>query len=101
MMKKICLLVAFFVLGKMWSYAQYPITQTLGSDSTIVISKGALQSRLINVTYTDTTAANLQRIRQYPGAQIATTTGGLNLWIRNANATAWIPVATESFLYLS
>jgi len=96
MMKKICLLVAFFVLGKMWSYAQYPITQTLGSDSTIVISKGALQSRLINVTYTDTTAANLQRIRQYPGAQIATTTGGLNLWVRNANATAWIPVATGS-----
>jgi hypothetical protein len=68
----------------------------LGSDSTIVVSKGALQSRLINVTYTDTSAANLQRIRQYPGAQIATTTGGLNLWIRNANATAWIPVATGS-----
>ena len=95
MMKKIFALVLLLVLGKM-SYAQYPITQTLGSDSTIVISKGALQSRLINVTYTDTTAANLQRIRQYPGAQIATTTGGLNLWIRNANATAWIPVATGS-----
>ena len=95
MMKKIFALVLLLVLGKM-SYAQYPITQTLGSDSTIVISKGALQSRLINVTYADTTAANLQRIRQYPGAQIATTTGGLNLWIRNANATAWIPVATGS-----
>ena len=95
MMKKIFALVLLLVLGKM-SYAQYPITQTLGSDSTIVISKGALQSRLINVTYTDTTAANLQRIRQYPGAQIATTTGGLNLWVRNANATAWIPVATGS-----
>jgi len=63
MMKKIFALVLLLVLGKM-SYAQYPITQTLGSDSTIVISKGALQSRLINVTYTDTTAANLQRIRQ-------------------------------------
>jgi hypothetical protein len=95
MIKKICLLVAFLVLGKM-SYSQYPISQNLGSDSTLVISKGALQSRLINVTYTDTTAANLQRIRQYPGAQIATTTGGLNLWVRNANATAWIPVATGS-----
>jgi hypothetical protein len=95
MMKKIFALVLLLVLGKM-SYAQYPITQTLGSDSTIVISKGALQSRLINVTYTDTAAANLQRIRQYPGAQIATTTGGLNLWIRNANATAWTPVATGS-----
>ena len=95
-MKKICLLVLVMVLGKMWSYAQYPVTQYIGTDSAVVISKGALQSRLINVTYTDTAAANLQRIRQYPGAQIATTTGGLNLWVRNANATAWIPVATGS-----
>jgi len=95
MMKKIFALVLLLVLGKL-SYAQYPITQTLGSDSTIVISKGALQSRLINVTYTDTTAANLQRIRQYPGAQIATTTGGINLWVRNATATGWLPINTGS-----
>ena len=66
MIKKICVLVAFLVLGKMWGYAQgYPLTQVLGSDSTIVISKGALQSRLINVTFTDTTSANQQRIKQY------------------------------------
>ena len=95
MMKKIFALVVLLVLGKM-SYSQYPISQNIGSDSTIVISKGALQSRLINVTFTDTTSANQQRIKAYPGAQIATTTGGLNLWLRNATATAWLPVATGS-----
>ena len=51
-MKKIFLLVAFLVFGKMWSYAQgYPITQQIGSDSAIVISKGATQSRFVNIVF--------------------------------------------------
>ena len=96
MMKKIFLLVLFLVLGKMWGYAQYPIQQFLGADSALVTSKGGLQGRLINWTYSDTAQANNQRIKAYPGAQIATINGGLNLWIRNATATAWIPVAIGS-----
>ena len=97
-MKKIFVLVLFLVLGKMWGYAQsgYPIQQFLGADSALVTSKGGLQGRLINWTYSDTAQANNQRIKAYPGAQIATINGGLNLWIRNATATAWIPVAIGS-----
>ena len=67
-----------------------------GVSGTLVISKGALQSRLINVTFTDTTQANTQRIKAYPGAQIATTSGGINLWVRNATATGWVAVAVGS-----
>jgi hypothetical protein len=95
-MKKIFALVLALICVNASFSQGYPFTQNIGSDSTIVISKGALQSRLINVTFTDTASANLQRIKAYPGAQIATTTGGLNLWLRNATATAWLPVATGS-----
>lgn len=95
MMKKVCLLILIMVLGKI-SYSQYPIQQYIGSDSAIVTSKGGLQGRLINWTYPDTATANNQRIRQYPGAQIATINGGLNLWVRNATATGWLPLAVGS-----
>ncbi len=94
-MKKIFALVLFLVLGK-FSYSQYPLQQNLGNDSTIVISKGATQSRFVNVTYTDTASANLQRIRQYPASLIATTSGGLRFWIRNSSATGWIEISTTS-----
>jgi hypothetical protein len=60
-MKKIFLLVLLFCLSKI-SFAQYPVNQFIGSDSTLVTSRGALKSRLINSNFTDTTAANLQRI---------------------------------------
>ncbi len=96
MMKKIFVLVLFLVLGKMWGYAQYPIQQFIGADSALVTSKGGLQGRLINWSYSDTGAANNQRIKAYPGAQIATINGGLNLWVRNATATAWLPIALGS-----
>jgi hypothetical protein len=93
-MKKILLLVFLFVLGKM-SYSQgYPLTQNLGSDSTIVVSKGALQSRLIPIVITDTNAANAQRLKSYPGAQLYTTAG--DFYIRNSNATKWILVSSGS-----
>ena len=93
-MKKILLLVFLFVLGKM-SYSQgYPLIQNLGSDSTIVVSKGALQSRLIPIVITDTNAANAQRLKSYPGAQLYTTAG--DFYIRNSNATKWILVSSGS-----
>ena len=95
MMKKIFLLVSLLLIFN-FAYSQYPVNQQIGGDSTIVVSKGALQSRLVNVTFVDTVQANNQRIRQYPGAQIATTAGGLNLWVRNATATAWVPIAVGS-----
>ncbi len=96
MMKKICLLVLVMVLGKMWSYAQYPVTQYIGTDSAVVISKGGLQGRLINQVYTDTAQANTQRIRQYPGAQIVTNGAGMKIWLRNNTATAWLQIPAGS-----
>jgi len=94
MMKKIFALVFILVLGKM-SYSQtYPLQQNLGSDSTIVISKGALQSRLAPIVISDTTAANNQRIKNYPGAQLYTSNG--DFYVRNATATKWVLVSSGS-----
>jgi lysophospholipase L1-like esterase len=91
-MKKILLLlsllVAFFV-----SNAQYPVVQFLGRDSALVDSRGGLKARLINYAFTDTTEANTQRINQYPGAMIYTTTGD-KLWLRNSIASLWVEVGT-------
>lgn len=94
-MKKILLLlsllVAFFV-----SNAQYPVVQFLGRDSALVDSRGGLKARLINYAFTDTTEANTQRISQYPGAMIYTTSGGDKLWLRSSDATLWTRVGSGS-----
>lgn len=87
-MKKLGIILSFLFCYCI-SYAQYPITQTLGSDSTKIDGKGAIQSRFINKTFLDTTQANTQRIRQYPGAQIVTLSPTLKFWIRNEFATGW------------
>ena len=81
MMKKIFSLVLILVLGKISHSQSYPLQQNLGSDSTIVISKGALQSRIIPIVVSDTNAANAQRMKNYPGAQLYTTSG--DFYIRN------------------
>jgi len=72
-------------------YSQgYPIQQFIGADSAVVTSKGGLQGRFINVVFADTTAANSQRIRQYPGAMIYASG---KLWVRNTTATGWTELA--------
>jgi hypothetical protein len=85
-MKK--LIVFVLSLISLSAFAQYPITQSLGSDSTLVTSKGGLQGRIINWVFTDTTQANTQRIKFYSGAQIYTTSAGGQLWVRSVNT--WI-----------
>lgn len=85
-MKKIILFLLIFISVR--SFAQYQVNQTLGGDSTLITSKGGLKGRVIIWGYTDTATANLQRIRQYPYAMIAT--DDHNLWIRNFNVTRWI-----------
>lgn len=89
MMKKIFLLVLGFVMFKV-GYSQYPIQQYIGADSAVVTSKGGLQGRLINQVFADTTAANSQRIKQYPGAMIYASG---KLWLRNSTATGWSEIA--------
>jgi len=88
-MKK--LLIFLILLVPFLAKAQYPTTQKLGNDSSKVFAPGAIQTTggFINGVYTDTTAANLTRIRQYPFAQIAVT-GDNSIWLRNSTATAWI-----------
>ena len=88
-MKKIFLLILGFVMFKV-GYSQYPIQQFIGADSAVVTSKGGLQGRFINVVFADTTAANSQRVRQYPGAMIYASG---KLWVRNTTATAWNELA--------
>lgn len=88
LMKKIFLLLSIFVLSKV-GYSQFPVIQYIGSDSTIVKSRGGLQGRFAPIPFTDTTSANLSRISQYPGALIYTT-GVDKYWYRNATTTGWI-----------
>lgn len=85
-------LVALFLLISFVSFGQYPNgIQTLGNDSNLVMAKGGLKGRLIVYPYADTVAANLERIRQYPGAMIYTTSDGF-MWLRNPTATGWVKI---------
>jgi len=94
-MRKIFIILLFFFTKN--SFSQWPVSQNLGSDSTIINVgrnfSGGVKGNFINKSYTDTTAANLQRIRQYAGAQIYTTTAN-KFYIRNSTATQWIEQAT-------
>ena len=83
-----------FLVGK-FSFGQYPINQSIGSDSTLVTSKGGLKGRIVVYSYADTTAANLERIRQYAGAMIFTT-GANKLWYRNSAASAWVELGSSA-----
>ncbi len=89
-MKKLLLLVLAFVMFKVGNSQGYPMTQFIGTDSALVISKGAMQSRFVNVVFTDTSQANTQRIRQYPGAMIY---AAGKMWVRNTTATGWTELA--------
>ncbi len=88
-MKKI-FIILFFIFSAIISFAQYPNgTQFLGTDSNVVQARGGFKARLIPYVYADTTAANLDRIRQYPFSEIATSSDGKK-WYRNATADTWI-----------
>ena len=89
-MKKLLLFVLAFVMFKVGYSQGYPIQQFIGADSAIVTSKGAMQSRFVNVVFADTTAANSQRIKQYPGAMIYASG---KMWVRNTTATGWTELA--------
>lgn len=96
-MKK--LLYLFFLLILNFTLkAQYPITQNLGSDSTLIrigpTYNGAIKGGLINMAFNDTTDANLSRISFYTGAQIWTN-GDSSLWVRKKSiyGSYWFKVS--------
>ena len=94
-MKKLIVLILALFLAKI-SFSQYPNgIQTLGNDSNLVQAKGGLKGRIIVYSYADTTAANLERIKQYAGAMIYTT-GVEKLYYRNTAASAWVELGSSS-----
>jgi len=91
-MKKLFIFIVLFLSWKL-SFCQYPVNQYIGADSTLVTSRGGLKGRLITYVYADTTAANTERIKQYPAAIIQTTDG--KIWHRNNSATGWLEFASS------
>lgn len=83
------LITAFILLSSYVSFGQYPVKQTLGSPSTIVVSKGGLaaDSGFVNAAYPDILSASNSRIAHYAGAQIRVVD---TIFIRNSTATEWI-----------
>lgn len=94
-MKKIIILITVLFFFKT-SFSQYPNgIQTIGNDSNVVQAKGGFRGRVINWTYTDTSSANLERIKGYPGAQIFTT-ADTALWFRSPGANKWIQMFSNT-----
>jgi len=94
-MKKLASLISLFFAFNL-GYAQFPISQSLGSSKTLVTSKGGLSadSALILPVFSDTAAANTSPyVKYYAGNMIRV---GDNVYIRNSTATAWIPVGGGS-----
>lgn len=86
-MKRILLLLLISFLG-LTSFSQgtlpYAINQNLGSDSTLILVKNALQTHgVILLPFSDTTAANASHIAFYNAAVISTN-GGQTVWYRYA-----------------
>lgn len=96
MFKKLLFILSFLICA-VTCFAQYPIKQNLGSSTTLVTvpSPGGFQASLINGNFADTTQANLSPIIFYPGAMVFTSSDN-RLWLRNANASAWISVGSSS-----
>ena len=99
MRRLVFLFLTFFVFFT--AKSQYPITQNLGSDSTLIRLGsnygGAIKGNVVLRGYYDTTAANLVRIAQYAGALIYTTSDS-KVWKRNSTNTKWDSFATSAEL---
>src|SRR6187402_1805226 len=94
-MKK--LIIAILTLISINSLAQFPVTQSMGTANTKVVSNGALQAvrGVINGVFTDTTAANSDQIDFYNGAQIWTRSDR-NFWLRDSALNMWVKMAKSS-----
>lgn len=95
-MKKILLLL-FFALCFLFAKTQnYPLTQNIGSASTVVQvpANGALKGVVILRIFTDTATANLTYADANPAAMIFTSNDQI-FWVRNSSATKWLPWANS------
>ena len=91
------LLLSFLLIG-ISAKAQYPVTQTLGSPTTTTLIRGVSGAQfgvLIQSPYVDTLSINSSTtLDNVPGVLVRTSDG--NLWIRSANASTWLQIATVS-----
>lgn len=91
-MKKLSLLVTVILV---WcsSFAQLPVLQWMGTDSTNVKSRATLQTGtgLIMAKYADTSSINA-RVKQYPYSLVVANTVP-NIFLRNAAATGFEQIA--------
>lgn len=83
--------IAFLILifSFFLSKAQYPVPQSIGTDSALVTSKGGLKGRIVVWNFTDTAQANQQRIKDYAGAMIFTQDA---LWFRDSSRVKWVQI---------
>jgi hypothetical protein len=92
-MKRLFILLAF-LFSAIISFAQFPISQSQGSPSTQVYSRGGYgvdSGFVYRTNYADTAAANLGFLDNIPGIVIRT---GSTLWLRNQAATAWVEIGS-------
>lgn len=91
-MKKVIISI-FLIVICYFGFGQYPLTQNLGSSSTLVQvpANGGLLAGLIPRAFADTTAASLTNLKFYDGA-IIKTTSPVALWYRYLAATQWVQV---------
>ena len=93
-MKKL-ILVLFLFIG-IAAHAQYPVTQTLGSNTTTTLVKGVVGAgaglKIYNL-YSDTTGYNDNTtLDLIPGVLIST---GNNIWFRSQDVTTWFSIFSE------
>lgn len=94
-MKRIYLLIGFFICT-IYSFAQFPVNQTIGAPGTQVYSRGGLGSDsgfIFRTNWSDTSTASRGFLKNIPGIVIRT---GDILWYRNQSATSWVQVANGS-----
>lgn len=94
-MKKLFILLILILLTVFVKAQTFPITQNLGSPTTLIRVKGGIKadSGFVNAIFLDTTVANINPyIKNYVGAAIFTTSDN-TVWVRNAAATAWVAQA--------
>lgn len=90
-MNKIFALIAFICLAKISFGQTYPITQNIGSTSTLLDIKGGgrVAGTFVLGHFLDTTTANaLPYIKNYANGMITTDTN--QVWLRSYDAQRWI-----------
>lgn len=94
-MKKIIVSIIFIFVYFICKAQTYPITQNLGSPSTLVKNPnyGGFSGGLVPYSFSDTTSANtaLTYLKNYNGAIIYTTTIPA-LWFRMGDSSKWVQV---------